>query len=324
MSAARNGNGPGRRRIFAFTLPLIVLLPFAELAPGKCVLSMQIASVTWRGRNGTGYDPYDPTPYSQTVNFTLNKRGDACPFFVTFSKNTPGNNQRLMSKGNETLTYQIYDTTSLNNVLKDLPSASANEVISGTFSSNSKDQPLSLVIAMPAQQLQGPGTYTDSVRVSVYEGTLPNPIFVESILVQISALIPAIANLCVVSTGGVFDPTATRPALVFGELATGKSLGCDLRVRSNAGYTLSFRSENAGVLKNLDPAATDKVPYTMVVSGNPVALAQNDPQGLNTHRETPKDPNGDRYPIQVIIGTADNVEPGNYRDIITVTVRANN
>ncbi len=324
MSPSTNEHRPGRRRIFAFTLPLIALLSFAELAPGKCVLSLQIASVTWRGRNGTGYDPYDPTPYSQTVNFTLNKRGDGCPFFITFSKNTPGNNQRLMSKGNETLTYQIYDTTSLNNVLKDLPSASANEVIRGTFTANGKDQPLSFVIAMPAQQLQGPGSYMDSVRVSVYEGTLADPTLVQSVLVQISALIPAIANLCVVPAGGVFDPAATQPALVFGELATGKSLGCDLRVRSNAGYTLSFRSENAGVLKNLDPAATDKVPYTMLVSGNPIAFPQNDPKGLITNRETPKDPNGDRYPIQVIIGTANNVEPGNYRDIITVTVRANN
>ena len=183
-----------RRTVLAWLLGFLALGGGGSRLAAKCFPELQVPSVDWLGRNGAGYDVFDDVAFSQTVNFTVTKRGNDCPIFVTFSKNTPGNDPRTMTSGGDVLKYQIYDTTSLRNVLKDLPSASPAEVISGSFASNEKLLQLSFVIAIPPLQIRSPGRYTDSVRVSLYTGDRTDATLVQSVVIQISARVPAVTR----------------------------------------------------------------------------------------------------------------------------------
>ena len=312
-----------RRVWLAWLLGSVVWLVTSRPASARCVVQLQVPSVDWLGRNGAGYDVFDEVPFSQTVNFTVTKRGNDCPYFVTFSKNTPGNDARTMASGGDTLKYQIYDTTSLRNVLKDLPSAAPNEVLTGDFSPSDKLDQLSFVIAIPPLQIRSPGRYTDSVRVSLYQGTRSEPTLVQSVVIQISARVAATTRLTLVPSGSAFDPQSVTRSFDFGVLAQDQKLGCDLRVRSNSRYTVSFHSDSAGVLKHALMAAPDTVPYTFSADGTVLLLRTGaDPtlgaSGANLSA------NGDVHPLAVTIGALGNAAAGNYRDVITITVTADN
>ncbi|MBI5387104.1 MAG: spore coat protein U domain-containing protein [Verrucomicrobia bacterium] len=309
------------RRCFLGATALLLFAPCFLLADNN--LFLQIAGVEWRGKTGAGYDVFDPMPYLQTVNFTVRHTGSAGSYFITFSKNSAGNTPRLLTSGASTLNYQLYDTASLNNVLKDLPAAAPNEVLSGSFGSGNDARQLSFVMAMPSLQIKPDGTYTDSVRVSVYDGTLAHYTLAQSVVIQITARVPQLTGLSIVPTGGGFDPLATTQLLDFGTLTEGKSLGLDLRVRSNAGYSVSLQSENQGALKNTAAGLTDTVPYTMQVGGAVVTFTSQ-AEVVLARRGVITGATGDAYPVQVTIGPTGDASAGNYRDIVTITVRAEN
>lgn len=301
---------------------LLLVLAGADWAAAQHKFDLQVASVTWRGRDGTGYDVFDETPYVQTVNFTVQHIGNAGPFFVTFSKNTPGQEPRLLRAGTETLAYQIYDTTTLANVLKDLPTATQNEVISGSFPSGNETRTLSFVLAMPARQIRPAGTYADTVTVSLYSGTRAQYQLERSVAIQVTAPVPQLVGLALVPTGGGFAPEATAHLLEFGSLAAGRELGLDLRVRSNAGYSVSLQSQNGGVLRHAT-VPTDTVPYTLEIGGAPVLLGTQAEVFL-TRRGVITGPNGEPHPILVRLGAPGEAGAGRYTDIVTITVRAEN
>jgi spore coat protein U-like protein len=301
-------------------LLFLTLWGAAHAAPS---LRLQVPSVDWRGKHGAGYDVFDPTPYSQTVDFLVSHSGPPCSYFVTFSKNTPAGRPRAMTSGGETLDYNLYARPSLNTVLKDLPSALPNEVISGRFGVDGAPQQRSFVFALPAWQIKRAGTYSDTVRVSLYSGTLTDHTLAQSVVIQLRARVPALVDVSLVAPGGGFDPLALNQWLDFGPLAGGKTHDFDLRVRSNAGYSVSLQSDNGGVLKSQEAGSTDSVPYQLVIGGSPTPLHGKSVSVLQ-RRAALTSPQGDGHSVRVIIGQLGNASPGNYRDVITVTVQADN
>ena len=126
--------------------------------------------------------------------------------------------------------------------------------------------------------------------------------------------------MALVASGAAFSASTAR-TLNFGNLAPGQNLGCDLRVRSNIGYTIGLASQNLGVLRASNPVVFT-IPYAMTLRGQAQDLAQ----PLVTFASTPPsitDNNGQAYAIGVTIGSFSEPPAGTYSDVVTVTLTTN-
>lgn len=301
-------------------LLLVSLLGMAWEAQAKAILNLRVSGADWRGRLGSGYEVFDTTPYSQSVTFTVDHQGSACDYFVTLSKDTPGNSPRLMTGGTESLGFQIYDTPSFGNVLKDLPLATSNEVVQGRFGSGNESHQREFVFTIPALQVVSGGTYSASVRVDLYEGNLGTHEVARTVTIQLRARVLESLDLAVLASGQGFTPGADRHTLDFGELTQGKSLGLDLKVRSNAGYSVRIASEQGGLLKLKSGAPTDSIPYRLELGQMPLPLTK-EPLTAVVHRGGATPILGTTYPLRVTIGDLANPTAGDYQDVLTVTVQ---
>src|SRR5690606_30649594 len=136
-------------------------------------------------------------------------------------------------------------------VLKTAPDiTSANDVIMVTMPAGGGPQVEMYYFDIPFAQATTPtlvpaGTYTDSFVINVYEGNDPTN-FADppdaSTSVNVNITVPEMIDLALVDTGGVFQPTATTKSIDFGTLHTGKVARFDLRLRTNAGYQVTFSS----------------------------------------------------------------------------------
>jgi spore coat protein U-like protein len=307
------------KRLLLCTISALVL-PICT-AYAECQLKLVVNNVEWRGGPGAGYHIFDDAEYTQTVDFKVEHKGDACSFFVTFSRGWASDFNRRMGSGGEAPGYQLYKSANKSNVLKDLPSASATEVISGTFEQGDETRELRYVVVIPPLQIRPAGIYRDRVRVIVYEGTLENFIEKDSKNVTISARVHRVAELSLVNSGEPFNPQSTTKVLDFGPLTGGKSRSFDLRVRSNSGYTVTFESENGGAMKNTDPTDNSTVAYVLEVDGAVVDLSRGRRPSV-ARNSGMTDSNGERRGLSFAAGPVGDATAGTYRDNITITVAA--
>ena len=265
---------------------------------------------------------------TQQITFNIDKeKNDACNYFVTFSKGGPTNYDRRMLSGSSTLPYQLYKEASLTNILKELPDVTNNdEVITGSFGKG-KDQTQSRTyfLQIPfnlatTPQLKPSGSYNNSIIVRVYEGVLGSGTLNHSDNILIRTVIPEIIQLSLVNTGGAFNSGDTTQAVEFGTLAAGASRGFDMRVLTNAGYQVTFSSQNNGVLKHTSANVTTVVPYTLKINGAPKSLTSSKTNPVvvaSGGGQTSVD--GAGHAVDVTIDSVSDKMAGAYSDIITVT-----
>jgi len=302
------------------------LLAFSLLTPssshGAATFTIQASNVTWPGQTGSGYYVFDATAYPYTANFSITRfTSGNRNYFVTFSRNSSGNYNRVLKNGSTQISYQIYKDASLATVLKDRPEATSSEVISGTAPNTTPVTiPLTFIVYIPPGQVVGPGTYTDTVTLSVYNGSFTSGQADATVTITISAQIRAVADLALVASGASFAASTSR-TLDFGNLAPGQNLGCDLRIRSNIGYTIALASQNRGVLKAPTPI-TFTIPYAMILRGQTLDLT---PAQATFPATSPfiTDNNGQTYGVGVTIGTFTDPPAGTYTDVVTVTLTTN-
>jgi len=312
----------GIQKWFQLLLPCLMAFGISLRAEK---LEIQAASVNWRGSQGNDYGIFDTVTYAYAVNFNVTRKKTAkedTPFFVTFSKNTTGNLPRKLTSGANTLDYQLYDSLNQNNALSELPSALANQVLVGIMAPDELEKRLNYFVVIPALQIQPPGTYQDSVELTVYEGTLTDYKKNNSTAITIAAQVVRLAELSIVNSGEAFVPQSVTKELNFGVLTHGKSLGFDLRLRSNAGYTVTIESENRGYFKHTSAGDNSGIPYTFILGGIllDLSLGPVTPISKNIITSAPGDP----YAGLITIGSTDNASAGNYRDTITLTVQTAN
>ena len=201
---------------------------------------------------------------------------------------------------------------------------SSNEVI---FTSINKDEVKNFyyyfTLAAFGSSPPAAGNYYDNVQVQGYSGTYTNINAFEgykdlNIYIYVSKFI----SISLVDNGGAHDPSQTSKTLDFGELETGKEIDFDMRVVSNAGYSVKVSSSNNGILKRADGiGTTSQIGYSFFANGSlkslgssansPVSIASG--TGITTSQ-------GVQIPIRVVIGTVDTTkESGTYQDYITVT-----
>jgi len=306
--------------------PALALALLSLLAPSTSYAganyALTVNNVIWPGQTGSGYSVFDTAAYPYTANFSITKLTPGNRnYFITFSRNSSGNYNRVLRNGSAQLSYQLYKDASLSTVLKDRPEATSSEVISGvTPSTTPVTIPLSFIVYISPGQVLAPAIYTDTVTLSVYDGSYTTGQPDATATISISAQVRAAADLALVASGAAFSASTAR-TLNFGNLAPGQNLGCDLRVRSNIGYTIGLASQNLGVLRASSPVVFT-IPYAMTLRGQ----AQNLAQPLVTFGSTPPsitDNNGQAYAIGVTIGSFSEPPAGTYSDVVTVTLTTN-
>jgi spore coat protein U-like protein len=303
----------------ALLVALLATMITSAKANAQCQLSLEVNNVEWRqGRSG-GYDLFDPIEYTQSVPLRVRHGGDACNFFITFSGGGSIDFNRRLLSGRDTLSYQLYDTANKSNVLKDLPTATAAEVITGSFGQGDEGREFRYIVVFPPLQIRSPGLYRDSLQVTLYEGAVGNSTRKDSKYFTVTARIQPMVELSVVDSGAPFNPQAGSKVVDFGSLMQGQSRRFDLRIRGNAGYRVTFQSENGGVMKHTDPTDSSAIPYVLDAGGAIVNLDRGQ-HGFGGEKSGITGLNGDRLGLTITVGPVAEATAGTYRDTITVTV----
>ncbi|GEM_PF-472763 len=281
----------------------------------------QLEDVHWNAGGNGRYNVFDVTRYTQTERFEVkNDDDDGCNMFVGISGGRSWySGKRHMSRYGRYLSYQIYDTTALSNVLKDVPYANSNEVLSGTFSDNDEDARISLnyVVTIDPLQIVPPGTYRDRVEVTAYSGSVQNYDDHDDKYVDIEAQIPSTIELSLVDSGNPFDANFTSRVLDFGTFEEGEQLGFDIRVRSNQSYKVEIDSVNNGKMQLQGTTEDFEIPYTLTIGGATVDLRGSPivARGWGT-----TDVDGDRHNAVVTVGSVDVGLAGTYRDLLVISI----
>jgi hypothetical protein len=302
------------------TLLLLSLWSF-NVHPAESELRLEVDHVDWSGGMRAAYDVFDPGEYAQTIDFKVRLIGDPCPFFVTFGSVSGMESQRRASRGGDQIDYQIYDSVARRTALRELPAATASEVLRGAFRPGEEIKDLSYVIVVPPGQLTRAGLYNDPIKITVYQGEPEDFIEQDSKTVLFSIRVDPVTELSLGESGATFDPKAKSHRLDFGTLTKGKAGGFDLRIRSNAGYHVTLESEHGGVMKHVDPRVAGTIPYVLRVDGAPTGLGR-DQQVSLSRRNRLTDSSGDRHELSVIIGAVGGAAAGTYQDNLTVSVVA--
>lgn len=310
-------------------LLLVASLLFA--AGEKSVASVrlqlvEVANVDWTGGPGAGYSVFDPAEVRQVIRFKVKLvEGSASSYFVTFSAGGSGDFlNREVRQGNSALKYQIYDSAgSQRRMLKALPSATASEILSGAVIGEGEIQELAYVVVVDPGQVRMAGPYVDTFTITLYSGTLEDFTEEDAKEVVVSVPVGEVTELSLLASGGLFTPGARSALMDFGTLRQDDYRELDLRVRSNAGYSVSLESENSGVLKHTSSGVSTTVPYTLRLAGATVDLGDG-PQTPVLQPGRMTDAMGDVYPLSVTIGVTGTAVAGTYRDVITITVVSQN
>jgi len=300
---------------------LFTVCSLLTLSAEACRLRLgNVPLLNFNGSSGAGYESFDSTNYPQPVPLTItNNRRQACDYFITFSEGSSGTFNRTLRSGPNTLNYQLYDQASQASILKDLPVAAVNEVLNGRFTGRGNQQ-LSFYLVIPIEQVVRPGTYTDTVTLTVYTGNLTNNTQQRTRTLTISITVLEQIDLSLVNPGTGFNPTLTSRLIDFGILQAGKFSDFDLRVRSNIGYSITLSSQNQGNMAHIDPTDTSRIPYLFTANGSNVDLSGPSTTVINTPLVTSS--LGTPYPMRVTVGTINNASAGDYQDNITITIIA--
>jgi len=256
-----------------------------------------------------------------------------CHFFVTFSKGGASSYcKRRMVMGPEKLRYQLYKSVSFTprNILKDFPEARfTRHVLRGKMRNKQSSVRKEYFIAIPRGPAIEPylvksGRYSDIFIVRVFRGIIPifssRPHDTESVI--ITAIVPRIIRIALVGYGAPFDPDDTHETLDFGVLQKGESRTFDIRVVTNAGFSISFASINNGRLVHFTDGNESEVFYKVKVNGvyKDLSSSQGTPVEVSSGTgETSLE--GVRNPVKIKIGSVENKAAGDYSDIITVTAK---
>jgi hypothetical protein len=284
--------------------------------------TIQIGNVSWSGSAG-GYACFSGTAYPNTVNFTITKAANGRQNYAVTagpSQNT-GNYTRQLRSGGNSLNYVLYTTSAMTYQLKAPTTAVATEVISGSVAGlASQVIPLSFLFFVAPGQVVPPGTYTDQITFSVYPAynSTGAPDITQTI--TFSVVVGAGAAISIVPTGSSFNSAAPQLTLDFGTLQTGQAKSCDVLILQNNNCTVNYTSANKGVLKQIPTPTADQIPYTLSASGLNIDLTQ--PGSITLPSGVSPQPNGNRYPLIITIGTLGNPAAGTYQDQIIISVVA--
>ncbi len=246
----------------------------------------------------------------------VNASGEPGNYFLTFSVPSGGVGSRRLVMGNAEIPYQIYRNPTSSIPLKDFPDVRVGEVLMGRFGDGDVQHVLEFSIRANSGAWLPPGTYSDSIVIRLFSGTIDDALEVESNLVQVQQEIATRSDLALVNSGGLFAPGMSLATLDFGLIQEEVERSIECVVRSNVGYRLSFFSDNGGRLLH---KSGFHIPYTLFVDGVPLPLIQGGDSMLNTgFTETIE--TGRSHGLGVHLRPSPDQTAGDYADNIRISV----
>ena len=248
-------------------------------------------------------------------------------FFVDFSTgNSPGYNRYLLN-GTSKLYYQFYKETNKSGILMKADVASEWNVLQ--YEIKKKDSPgffpLTYYWTINSNQIVAPGTYTDTLTLSLYKKRITeNHQLKDTKEVTYQVSVPRAIQIKVSGNYDDYDEGSQSYNLDFGEGEEGDSKSIDLHVRSNAGYAIKIKSENQGYFHNQTgfiDRSEYKIGYTLTFNQTTIDLHQSTYQTVVTSTSMTSN-EGDLFPITVIIGDVEEKFAGSYSDIIEIVAQA--
>lgn len=297
---------------------------FSQIVEGSCGLSLTQSdiSISW-GLNFTHV----------AVSVQVSRsNSDACDFLMGITK---GNGASYAARrgitGSNTIRYQVYQDSALTKILKDgADVVSLDEVVAGGFQAGATpvNQTINYYFEIPytlatTPALVSAGTYTDTFTLNLYEqSALPLGTVAATKSVNMTVTVPPMIALSLVDSGGSFVVGQLSKNIAFPTLQTGTSAAFDLRVRSNAGFSITYSSTNNGSLKHTNPAKPSLVPYNLVVNGVTLNMSNSSTVpvvGLTGSGSSTLAGLG--YPMKIVIGSlsGSSVLAGPHADDVTIT-----
>ena len=179
---------------------------------------------------------------------------------------------------------------------------------------NIREQEIELTINIPESQYADAGTYRLPIDIKLLDSNTEEVLAEEQLVIEVLVAKKIYTNIAGAHTN---QNSSSRFAVVnFGVLKTNDSQRVSIQVRGNSLAEVKIKSENQGRLVHQKDADLF-VNYSVNVDG--VASELDKP--LRLVRQTDKTLAGVAYPMDIIIGDAENKFAGKYRDIITVEVR---
>ena len=308
-------------------IPAFLFLIFFSLSPkaqASCGLSITASDIvlTWN---------LNFTSIAVSVQVSRST-SDACNFSLSFSKGGAASYPtRRVTDGSHILRYQLYQDSGLTKILQDTADVtSVDQVVQGGFQAGATPttQTVNYYLEIPynlatTPSLVSAGSYLDTFIISVFESDTPP--FVTAVAtksVNISVTVSQMIALSLINSGGSFQLGQLTRNATFPTLTEGSTKTMDLRVRTNAGFTVTFSSTNNGTLAHTNPAKNSHVPYSLLVNGSSLNLSNSKlvpVTGLSGSGSTNLE--GLAYPIKVVIGsvTGAGVLAGPHADDVTIT-----
>ncbi len=267
----------------------------------------------------------DECSFLKTI--TIRHKGGACDYFITFSSGQSEQyDPRSAQNGAAALQYQIYDSMTNRNILKDLKAnpASAN-VLTGSFPSSANtwiSQTVVYAVHLLPGQLPPAGTYTDTIVMELHTGIPPgNGKPKDSASFGLFLTMAPAMDVFLVQRGFPLSMADSSFSMNFGILAEGKNKTADLIVRSNRRSSITMASKNGGTFNNNDAGDAGRVPYILTVNGAALSFSPGVPHALESNIPATA-PMGRRYSISVTSGNPEAAMEGEYSDVITIQASA--
>lgn len=305
---------------FGLVVGLVLMAPATAFAVGPCALQFGTFVNPTMDPPG-GYDPFASSSNVNAQQFTLVKsNGKTCNFFVTFSQGGgTSSGIRSMSGSGGNLNYDFFVDSQMSARLMDVPQAQSQNVLTGNFSSQkNQTKTFTYYSYVPPGQILTAGSYSDSITVSVYEGSVTGSKQLDDTqTISVASSVRSSVNVTFSQGGGAVPFAGTTQTIEFGTLQTGASRSFSLNVQANAPYSLSIQSDNKGVMKNASASANNTVPYTMTLNGASLGL------GGTVIANFGKPSGTAQQNFNVTIGDISQSVSGDYSDSLTLSVTAN-
>jgi spore coat protein U-like protein len=275
---------------------------------------------------------WDGTEQAVTGNWQLSRdqsgNNDCRRYHIAF---TPGNSvdfNRTLIEPNSgtTLNYNLYRRQNQNDILKDHPFATRQEVIRDRFSRNGVTDSGTFEAGLPTPpsiSTLPAGTYSDTVEMKVYKGNYGGTrVLATSENVNVTTIVPSTVEMSIVDAGTSFLSGVKVRDIDFGTIDENVITETfDILVQSNANFTIKASSQNNGELAH-STNRSYTIPYSFFVNnisqslsgsaGSPVTIGSGSGPSVN--------PDGSRFPLKVEISNNQNTLSGLYQDVIQITV----
>lgn len=264
------------------------------------------------------YSPFSATSGTGTLVAALTRYKNK-PINYFFSCYTPLTSRYVTLNG-VNIPYHVYKT-GVSPAAEILPwsySLTYDDVLYGTFTANGTQYKSFDIVPELGYWAQA-GTYTGSLKFELDQGVPGDDNLKGSKTITVSLTYPIIADISLLLSDTSFDAASTSQTLDFGELKPDLEKSLYIVVRANKNWSLNLSVPSKGTMQQAGVDTT--IPYSIYFNSRLVNISSGTAMLISNAPWTSAGQAS--YPLKVVIGKFDFVEPGIYKDSFSLTITAN-